>query len=215
MPSKGFTLIELLVVVAIIGILASVVLASLNSARSKGKEAAIKSNLRNMITQVELSYNELGNYSGTCAVVAGMISAITAAGGTAACYSHSAVGDTNVRWGVSAKLNSDTTKNWSVDSSAVVTWEVSDVGGGSMSWNAARTACTSSGGHLPSLEQLKALRDVYAATPPIFDSPTTFQYWSDTTDPTNSTNAYRYNSSSDNVLSVPKTSNTPSVHCVH
>lgn len=59
--TRGFTLIELLVVIAIIGILASVVLASLNTARDKGSDAAIKSNLNNARAQAELFYDDAGN----------------------------------------------------------------------------------------------------------------------------------------------------------
>ena len=58
---KGFTLIELLVVVAIIGILASVVLASLNTARTKGSDAAIKANLDNMRAQAAIDYDSNPN----------------------------------------------------------------------------------------------------------------------------------------------------------
>ena len=65
--SKGFTLIELLVVIAIIGILASVVLASLNSARNKGADAAMKSSINNARAQAELFYDDApSSYVGLC-----------------------------------------------------------------------------------------------------------------------------------------------------
>ena len=55
--SRGFTLIELLVVIAIIGILSSVVLASLNSARSKGRDARRISDLKQLQLALELYYD--------------------------------------------------------------------------------------------------------------------------------------------------------------
>lgn len=65
--NKGFTLIELLVVIAVIGILASVVLASLNSARKKNADAVIKSGLNQARTEAELFYiSNNGSYLAVC-----------------------------------------------------------------------------------------------------------------------------------------------------
>lgn len=53
---RGFTLIELLVVVAIIGMLSSVVLSSLNTARQKGRDARRVADLKQLQTALELYY---------------------------------------------------------------------------------------------------------------------------------------------------------------
>ena len=55
--SRGFTLIELLVVIAIIGILASIVLASLDSARKKGRDARRISDIKQLQLALELYYD--------------------------------------------------------------------------------------------------------------------------------------------------------------
>jgi prepilin-type N-terminal cleavage/methylation domain-containing protein len=124
MKSKGFTLIELLVVIAIIGILASVVLASLNSARAKGANAAVKANLTGIRAQAEIFYDDNASvYTGVCAntqVASALAAAATAGGGTAG----TATNDCNDAAGAWAaysvlKATEGTFTTWCVDSTGV------------------------------------------------------------------------------------------------
>lgn len=64
---SGFTLIELLVVVSLIGVLATLVLANLNAARQRGRDAQRKSDLRNIQTALRLYYNDWDRYPGNMA----------------------------------------------------------------------------------------------------------------------------------------------------
>jgi len=55
--NKGFTLIELLVVIAIIGILSSIAIVNLNSAREKAKDAQVKGSLNSLVPGVLLCFD--------------------------------------------------------------------------------------------------------------------------------------------------------------
>jgi len=59
---NGFTLIELLVVIAIIGLLSSLILASLSTARAKGRDAKRMADLKQLATAMQFFYDDNGYY---------------------------------------------------------------------------------------------------------------------------------------------------------
>ena len=69
--NRGFTLIELLVVIAIIGILSSVVLASLNSAREKSRDARRIGDIKQLQLALEMYYDSNSAYPSTTAALVG------------------------------------------------------------------------------------------------------------------------------------------------
>lgn len=62
MKKQGFTLIELLVVIAIIGLLSTLAVVALGSARERARDAKRVSDLRQIQTALELYYTEKDQY---------------------------------------------------------------------------------------------------------------------------------------------------------
>lgn len=126
--NKGFTLIELLVVIAIIGILSSVVLASLGTARNKGKTAAVKAAMAQVRSQAELYYDSNGSYgdittAAGCttglfadAQVTAILANVTAnnGGNPNTCTSNNATGIVDTAYAMSTTLVDGTL--WCIDS---------------------------------------------------------------------------------------------------
>jgi prepilin-type N-terminal cleavage/methylation domain-containing protein len=139
--SKGFTLIELLVVIAIIGLLSTLAVIALNSARAKSRDSKRISDVKQIQTALELFYSDmngyptvaaaqyLGNYSGATNTVlssagfSGGISgttymgqvpkAPTPADGT--CVSDNAAGASGNNYGYASSATTGTSSSYTIN----------------------------------------------------------------------------------------------------
>lgn len=234
--NKAFTLIELLVVVAIIGILSGVVIASLNSAREKGKIASIKSTLKQLYNQAVINQLDSGSFTGsntsytdlTCTGnLAKIAQSLIDQGVVVKCFSYS--GDNYQRFGATALIyDTGEFKAWSVDENGVVRWDTRSVtsagvslpgddvlGSNTMNWSTAKTACATNGGRLPSAEQARTLSHAWYSKASTY-TPLGFvagYYWSSTLVPSDGSRAYAVYFGS-GIINASSTTDYNYVRCV-
>ncbi len=208
--SYAFTLIELLVVIAIIGILAGVIIASLNSARTSGRVAAIKSNLKNLQTQAIMYHADNGTFAGLCTYnktgvsahssIQPMIDALVSIAGADRVRCVVRTSDVPLidnffaadsletkNFGVAVYFNE---RHYAVDAQGVMTLDTGN-NGGITNYATAILRCSNVGKRLVSIEILKAINDYGAEGGNLgFTIGTTTTYWSATLSSTSGFEAY-------------------------
>ncbi|HVY35830.1 MAG TPA: type II secretion system protein [Candidatus Paceibacterota bacterium] len=127
---SGFTLIELLIVIAVIGLLAAVVVASLNTAKNKSADSAVKEAMHSIRNQADLYYlaqtpNTYGANVTACTTASVFTDSIVtsaraqiltqaAAGATMNC----ATSTDGLKWALSVSALKQAGTSWCIDSSA-------------------------------------------------------------------------------------------------
>ena len=96
--TKGFTLIELLIVVVIIGILAAIAIPKFANTKEKAYVAAMKSDLRNLVTAEESYFSDYVTYSTALGTAYSSSAGVTVVIGAA----------TGTGWSASASHNATT-----------------------------------------------------------------------------------------------------------
>ena len=148
---RGFTLIELLVVIAIIGILSSIVLASLNSARQKGRDARRLADVKQLQLALELYYDANSSYPATLStsslITSGYISVIPTDPTDQGSYSYSglstSVGGTCSSYHIGASLETSGHSALSADADAAATLNICSGSGTDFDGSVDTSACTS------------------------------------------------------------------------
>jgi prepilin-type N-terminal cleavage/methylation domain-containing protein len=223
LKAKGFTLIELLVVVAIIGILATVVLASLGSARTKAQVAKIQSTLKNLQSSAVIYSLDANTFTGLCNYNAGTVDSsiqnqidslkdIAGDDNVTCIVRTSEVPATNHyfpadqleqnNFGVAVYYNE---RHYAVDMSGIMTLDETNTGS-LANWANAKSSCASAGKRLPSVEVLKAIYDNGG------ESFTSSNYWSSTAAPSSAGFAYKRGHTNGGVY-LDSVTDTNSVRC--
>lgn len=119
MNKKGFTLIELLVVIAIIGLLSTLAVVALGSARTKARDSKRLSDLRQLQTALELYYTDRNSYPNPH-------NSTVLGGSSTACLNASGFGNTGCSSPYMGQVPSDPldTQNYSYTSADGTTYSV-------------------------------------------------------------------------------------------